>query len=69
MSAAAAISAKARRDNQVVASYIRAQTLSDLAGERSNGTGAHELGQKGQLVALVRRLRGGRIALNWRIAV
>ncbi|HEY1453540.1 MAG TPA: hypothetical protein VGF57_08770 [Roseiarcus sp.] len=59
MFAAAAISAKARRDDQVVASYIRAQTLSDVAGERSNGTGAHELGQEGQFAALVRRLRGG----------
>jgi hypothetical protein len=53
---AALIPAKARRCDQIVASRVGAQTFSDIAGERSDGIGAHELGEKGQFASLIRRL-------------
>ena len=66
---AVAIPAKARRSDQIVASQVRAQTFSDIAGKRSDGIGAHELGEKGEFASLFRGLRGGASRRVGRIVV
>ena len=57
-----AIPAKTRRSDQIVASHVRAQTFGDIAGERSDGIGAHELGEKRQLALSSVAFEGARPA-------
>ena len=55
-SAAQANPAKPRRGDQITASHVRTQSFGDIAGKRSDGIVAHELGEKGQFAPLISRL-------------
>jgi hypothetical protein len=55
-SAVAATRPKVRRCDQIFASYVRAQTLGDFAGQRNDGIMAHELREKRQLSPVIGRV-------------